>query len=114
MVLTMVALWRSNEISCRYSQPDEFLVSGESLVRNLMYGIKTVSELGASTYTRIGHVPDQFGHTSQLPQIFAGFDLLAAVTMRGVDASDGVTRNAWWDAPDGTRMLLLKLTQYCG
>jgi hypothetical protein len=36
-----------------------------------------------ANYSRVGYVPDQFGHTSQLPQIFAGFDLLAAATMRG-------------------------------
>ena len=34
----------------------------------------------------VGYVPDQFGHVGQLPQIFAGFGLSAAVLWRGVGA----------------------------
>lgn len=94
-----------------YTQPDEFLVSGEALVRNLLYGIMALEQLNA-TYSSIGYIPDQFGHTAQMPQIFAGFGLVAAATMRGTPP--GAARNNWWEAPDGTRILLLRFPNYCG
>src|SRR5260370_28300394 len=50
-----------------YLQPDEFLVSGESLVRNLQFGLQRASEFGETM--RVGYVPDTFGHIAQLPQI---------------------------------------------
>lgn len=94
-----------------YTQPDEFLVSGEALVRNLLYGIATLADLNMD-FVPVGHVPDQFGHTSQMPQIFAQFGMVAASSMRGVPNS--AHRNSWWVGPDGTRMLLMKFSNYCG
>jgi alpha-mannosidase len=94
-----------------YTQPDEFLVSGEALVRNLLYGIATLAELGMG-FVPIGHVPDQFGHTSQMPQIFLQFGMVAAASMRGVP--NEARRNSWWEGPDGSRILLLKFSNYCG
>jgi hypothetical protein len=109
----VVDLINNNQIGVGpwYTAPDEFLVSGEALVRNLLYGIMQLEELNAS-YTRIGYVPDQFGHTSQLPQIFHGFDLLAAATMRGTPLNVAV--NNFWESPDGTRILLMVFRNYCG
>ncbi len=49
-----------------YLQPDEFLVSGESLVRNLQIGLRQAAEYGEPM--RAGYVPDCFGHIAQLPQ----------------------------------------------
>ncbi len=109
----MVDLINNNQLGVGpwYTAPDEFLVSGEALVRNLLYGIIQLEELNAS-YTRIGYVPDQFGHTSQLPQIFRGFDLLAAATMRGTPPNSAL--NNYWESPDGTSMLLMVFRHYCG
>ena len=59
-----------------YSMPDEFTVSGESLVRNLLVGRQGARALGGQP-SGAGYVPDMFGHTSQLPQIFAGFGIAA-------------------------------------
>src|SRR4051794_15650859 len=53
-----------------YVLPDEWLVSGESIVRKLKIGMRLADELGAPT-SRAGFVCDQFGHIGQLPQIFA-------------------------------------------
>ncbi|HXZ85246.1 MAG TPA: alpha-mannosidase, partial [Myxococcota bacterium] len=51
--------------------PDEWLVSGEALIRNLRLGLTRGDAFGGAQ--RLGYVPDQFGHVGQLPQIFAGF-----------------------------------------
>src|SRR5579885_3318058 len=53
-----------------YLQPDEFLVSGEALIRNLQIGLQRASQFG--TPMRVGYVPDCFGHIAQLPQILQG------------------------------------------
>ncbi len=60
-----------------YVQPDEFLVSGESLIRNLQMGMQRAAEFGEPM--RIGYVPDCFGHIAQLPQILQGFGIDNAV-----------------------------------
>ncbi|MBE7557630.1 hypothetical protein HS125_01240 [bacterium] len=65
-----------------YVLPDEYLVSGESLVRNLLIGMKRADELGRCM--RVGYIPDPFGHVSQLPQILAGFGIDSAIFARGL------------------------------
>lgn len=81
--------------------PDEWLVSGEALIRNLRTGLERARAFGGAM--PVGYVPDQFGHVGQLPQLFAGFGLDAAVLWRGVGA--GVERLLFaWEAPDGTRL----------
>ena len=91
-----------------YCHPDLFLVSGEAIVRNLALGMRMARDYGRSMM--VGYVPDQFGHPAQLPQIFAGFGIDSAALWRGVDA--GSTPNeTWWEAPDGSRVLLELLAQ---
>ena len=65
--------------------PDEFLVSGESLVRNLQLGHRIAAEFGH--VQKAGYIPDTFGHISQLPQILRGFDIGTAMHFRGLCVS---------------------------
>lgn len=65
-----------------YVLADEFLVSGESLVRNLEMGIQKAKTYG--TYQHVGYLPDTFGHVSQMPQILQSFGIDNAVLWRGV------------------------------
>src|SRR5690606_38050555 len=64
-----------------YVQPDEFHVSGEGLVRNLLIGCRVSAELG--WVMREGYLPDTFGHVHQLPQILRGFGISTFYAMRG-------------------------------
>ncbi len=92
-------------------QPDEWLPSAESHVRNLQLGIRQAEALGGCMM--IGHCADQFGHIAQLPQIFAQLELTSACLWRGV--SDEVPGwSFWWEAPDGTRLPVLYLRQSYG
>jgi alpha-mannosidase len=78
---------------------DEFLASGETLVRNLERGLTSAARLGGAM--RVGYLPDEFGHAAQMPQILrrAGFE--HAVVWRGVPAA--VAHHAFqWSAPDGS------------
>jgi alpha-mannosidase len=88
-----------------YVLPDEFIPSGEGLIRNLLLGRKQMAELGAAP-ARVGYLPDTFGHPAQLPQIMAGFDLDSMVIFRGVQSK---TSEFIWEAPDGTPLLTVYL-----
>lgn len=89
-----------------YVLPDEFLVSGESLIRNLQIGHRLAAEFGAPT--KIGYLPDEFGHCAQMPQILAGFGIDSAVVWRGVGA--GVTQTLFtWEGLDGTHAFAVYL-----
>jgi len=89
-----------------YVMPDEFLVSGESLVRNLLEGRRTGARFGP--VMSVGYIPDPFGHVAQMPQILTGFGIDSAVLWRGVGRSLQHTE-AYWEAPDGSRVLLEQL-----
>jgi alpha-mannosidase len=89
-----------------YTQPDEFLVSGEAMVRNLLLGRRMAHNFGACM--DLGYLPDSFGHAGQMPQIFAGFGFPAAIVFRGITADQA--RSAFiWRGSDGTALLTLKL-----
>lgn len=88
-----------------YVLPDQFLVSPEALVRNLLVGHEQAQSLGG--VLRVGYLPDPFGHISQLPQLLLGFGIDVAVLWRGLDES-GATELTW-QGSDGSRVLLLHL-----
>ena len=76
--------------------PDEFLVSGETLVRNLQRGLATVARFGGAM--EVGYLPDMFGHVAQMPQLLRQLGFEHAVVWRGVPAA--ITRSGfWWTAP---------------
>jgi len=80
---------------------DEFMVSGETMVRDLQMGMARATELGGAM--PVGYLPDMFGHVAQMPQLLRQAGLEHAVVWRGVPAA--VTQTAfWWEAPDGSRV----------
>jgi alpha-mannosidase len=84
--------------------PDEFLVSPEATIRNLMLGDRVAQRFGAKM--EVGYLPDPFGHIGQMPQILRGFGIDFAVLRRGL--SDEPTELIW-QAPDGSSVLLIYL-----
>ena len=78
---------------------DEFLISGETIVRNLELGWHAAQRLG--NVMPIGYLPDMFGHIAQMPQILRRAGIADAVVWRGVPAA--IDRHAFlWSAPDGS------------
>jgi hypothetical protein len=76
---------------------DEFLVSGESIIRNLEDGMRRAEELGGASL--VGYLPDQFGHVGQMPQILRTAGIERAVVWRGVPSA--IDRTSFvWRAPD--------------
>ncbi|HEX2754338.1 MAG TPA: hypothetical protein VHM48_02685, partial [Candidatus Limnocylindrales bacterium] len=78
---------------------DEFLVSGETIVRNLELGWHAAEAFGAAM--PVGYLPDMFGHVAQMPQILRRAGIRHAVVWRGVPAA--IDRHAFtWRSPDGS------------
>jgi hypothetical protein len=80
---------------------DEFMVSGETIIRNLQRGRARAAQLGATM--PVGYLPDMFGHIAQMPQILRLANLEHAVVWRGVPGQI-LTSAFWWEAPDGSRV----------
>ncbi|MDU5110267.1 MAG: glycoside hydrolase family 38 C-terminal domain-containing protein [Clostridium sp.] len=82
-----------------YTQTDSLLVNKESIIRNLLYGIKVSQDLGG--YMGVGYVPDSFGQNSYLPSIFSGFGLDYSIVRRGFSTEEiGDDLNFIWESPD--------------
>lgn len=64
-----------------YTLSDEFLVSGESLIRNLFYGLRDAKKFGTTDFC--GYLPDAFGHSQGMIDILASFGIQNAVLARG-------------------------------
>jgi len=93
-----------------YVLADEFLVSGEALIRNLLAGKRMAESFGP--IMKVGYVPDAFGHIAQLPQILKGFDIESAILWRGLS---NLNSELYWQSPDGSNVLLIHLPErgYC-
>lgn len=104
----MAALMQEGKLAAGpwYVLPDEMLVCGESLVRNLKLGLDTISQLGRAEL--VGYSPDTFGHSQDLPRILNGFHIKSAFVWRGVPPLSGgpVFR---WLSPDGSSVLAFHL-----
>ncbi|WP_236896619.1 mannosylglycerate hydrolase [Clostridium beijerinckii] len=97
-----------------YTQTDQLVISGESIVRNLYYGIERCKEFG--DYMKVGYVPDSFGQSAQMPQIYSGFGIKDSLFWRGVsdDMIDSTEFN--WKGSDGTVAFAVQIPfgYYCG
>jgi hypothetical protein len=84
-----------------YILMDEFLVSAETIVRNLQAGIRRGTSFGG--VMEVGYLPDMFGHIAQMPQILNEAGLDRTVVWRGVPST--VDRSAFnWTSPDGSEV----------
>ncbi|MBE5988302.1 MAG: alpha-mannosidase [Paenibacillaceae bacterium] len=91
-----------------YVEPDTNLVSGESLIRQCLYGRKWFrKELGIESV--MVWLPDCFGFNGQLPQIMKGCGIRYFATQKMARALKGCDvfpyNNFWWEGIDGTRIL---------
>ena len=87
---------------------DQFIPSGESHIRNLLYGLAFARKIGEPMM--VGYVPDQFGHIAQMPQILKGFGIDSAVIYRGFGGEPGQESSEYlWRAPGGTSVMMVHL-----
>lgn len=90
-----------------YTQTDQLVISGESIVRNLYYGIERCKDFGE--YMKVGYVPDSFGQSAQMPQIYRGFGIDSSLFWRGV-SDDMVDKTEFmWKGSDGSEILAVQI-----
>ena len=70
-----------------YTQTDEMVVGGESIVRNLLYVHKDCEKFGP--IMDIGYLPDSFGQSGQMPMILNGFNIKRSMFWRGTSERMG-------------------------
>ncbi|MHA1727364.1 MAG: glycoside hydrolase family 38 C-terminal domain-containing protein [Promethearchaeota archaeon] len=90
-----------------YILPDEYLVSGEAIIRNLMLGIKISKKFG--NVMNCAYIPDPFGHISQLPQILKGFELPVVMFWRGIGnefINYKLNMEFLWEAPGNSASII--------
>lgn len=88
-----------------YTQTDAMVVGGESIVRNLLYGIKDSKEFGDPMM--IGYLPDSFGQSEKMPQILNGFGITRSIFWRGSSERHGTNKqNFYWEGCDGGKVLV--------
>ncbi|MCE3235448.1 MAG: mngB [Vampirovibrio sp.] len=88
-----------------FVMPDEFLVGGESLIRNLARGIRESRAWGCYQFT--GYLPDTFGHSADMPTILKHCGIDSSVVWRGVHPQKSLFQ---WQSPSGASVLSLHLT----
>ncbi|WP_265458327.1 alpha-mannosidase [Enterococcus sp. HY326] len=96
-----------------YILQDDFLISAESNVRNMLIGMEESKKWG--TPVMLGYFPDTFGNMGQTPQMMQQANLQAAAFGRGVKPigfdnevlADNYTSQYSemdWEGPDGSRI----------
>ena len=107
------------EIGPFYILQDEYLINGESSVRNALYGMQVCDKYGKPAM--VGYFPDAFGNISQVPQLMQGFGLDNAFFGRGITltAADNVVykmpRNfseIKWRGADGSEIIGVQFVQW--
>lgn len=86
-----------------YIQPDLYLVSGESILRNLVIGSNIAKEFG--NCMQVGWIPDAFGQIQSVPQIFKELGMKAVFVWRGFDHRKTNDSVFLWEAPNGEKLL---------
>ena len=97
---------RVEPIGGTWVENDTNLVSGESLVRQCLYGQRYMrGVLGADV--RIGYIPDVFGYSYALPQVYkkSGLDYFLTTKLSWQDTNKFPYQVFWWEGLDGSRVL---------
>lgn len=96
-----------------YTQTDTYNVAGESIIRNLKYGMHIAEELGHSM--KVGYLPDTFGHNAQMPTLFRGMGIDNIVFWRGIDYDQHVSKSHFmWQSHGGDKIYAYNLVHGYG
>lgn len=106
-----VAEGRWEPVGAMWVESDCNLLSGESLVRQILYGSQFFrEEFGSSTM--VAWLPDSFGFNAQMPQILRRSGISAFVTTKlSWNQTNRMPHDTfWWRGIDGSRVLALFIT----
>jgi alpha-mannosidase len=97
---------RFEPIGGTWVEHDCNMLSGESFVRQCLYGQRFFkSEFGVDV--RVGWLPDVFGYSWAMPQIYkkAGLDYFMTAKLTWNDTNRFPYNTFWWQGADGTKMM---------
>jgi alpha-mannosidase len=109
-----IAEGRFQVIGGWWVEPDCNIPSGESYVRQALYGQRYLRDRFGITATTGSNV-DSFGHNAMLPQILSKSGLDSYVFLRpGPKELTLPGQYFWWQSPDGSRVLAYRIPhEYC-
>jgi alpha-mannosidase len=95
-------------------EPDCNIPSGESFVRQALYGQRYLREKFGITATTGANL-DSFGHNASIPQILRKSGIDSYVFLRpGPKEKTLESPIFWWESPDGSRVLAYRIPhEYC-
>ena len=100
---------RWNIVGGWWVEPDMNIPSGESMVRQGLYGQLTLQRLLGHRAT-VAFNPDSFGHASTLPQIIKSQGMDNYIFMRPAPKEKILPTDLfWWEGADGTRVLTYRI-----
>ncbi len=104
-VKAKIAEGRFEPIGGTWVENDTNVVSGESLVRQCLYG-KRFFEQEFGLDIKVGWLPDVFGYSWALPQIYrkSGLDYFMTSKISWSDTNRFPQDTFWWEGIDGTRI----------
>jgi alpha-mannosidase len=103
-----IAVGRWEVVGGMWVEPELNLISGESIVRQVLYAQRYVQEkLGQ--LTTVAWVPDSFGFCWQLPQILkqGGIEYFVTQKLHWNDTTKFPYGAFWWRSPDGSQIFSL-------
>ncbi|MFB2838571.1 alpha-mannosidase [Floridanema evergladense] len=86
-------------------EPDLNLISGESIVRQILYG-QLYFQQKFGQLSKVAWVPDSFGFCATLPQFLklGGIEYFVTQKLTWNDTTNFPYGAFWWQSPDGTRV----------
>jgi alpha-mannosidase len=102
-----VAAGQWEPVGGMWVETDGNLPSGESFVRQLLYGQRAFERMFGATH-QVGWLPDSFGFSPGLPQILAsaGIEGLFTQKLNRADTNQFPHDLYWWEGLDGSRVLV--------
>jgi len=87
-------------------EPDTIMPTGESLIRQLLYGQRYFEKTFGKRHT-VCWLPDTFGFSAALPQLLrgAGIDSFFTIKVNWSEANRIPSDFFWWEGLDGSRVL---------
>ena len=102
---------RWNVVGGWWVEPDVNSPSGEALVRQGLYGQRTLESL-LGIRSKVAFNADSFGHPGTLPQIIRLQGMENYVFMRPDLNEKSIPADLfWWEAPDGSRVLTYRIQE---
>ncbi|MDD4189899.1 MAG: glycoside hydrolase family 38 C-terminal domain-containing protein [Mangrovibacterium sp.] len=102
---------RWNIIGGWWVEPDMNIPGGEAMVRQGLYGQRTLQKLLGRRAT-IAFNPDSFGHTDTLPQIIKKQGMEQYIFMRPGPHEKTLPADLfWWEGTDGTKVLTYRIQE---